>query len=121
MTPQSDGVILVGQDSTETTLPDRHSEDDTTRANARLPGLDIEIVHRRAANAEQISVHMEATPSFDAFGRFFENANPFAYWAQAAQLMWVPFLSWYAPWLGTARALTPPRTVDEAPPTSPDD
>jgi hypothetical protein len=33
----------------------------------------------------------------------------------------MPFLSLYAPWLGTARALTPPRTVDEAPPTSPDD
>jgi hypothetical protein len=121
MTPQSGGVILITLDSTETTLPDQRSEDDTTRAAARLPGLDIEIVHRRAANAERISVHVQAMPSFDAFGRFFENANPFAYWAQAAQMMWMPFLSLYAPWLGAARALTPPRTVDEAPPTSPDD
>lgn len=104
----------------ETTLPDQRSEDDTTRATGRLPGLDIEIVHRRAADAEQISVYMQATPSFDALGRFFENANPFAYWAQAAQLMWLPLLSLYAPWLGTGRALVPPRTVDEAPPTSPE-
>lgn len=97
-------------------MSDQHSEDDTTRATARLPGLDIEITHRRTPNAEHISVHMQAMPSFEAFGRFFENANPFAFWAQAAQLMWMPFL----PWLGATRALNPPRTLDEAPPTSPE-
>ena len=93
----------------------QHSDDDTTRATARLPGLDIEILHRRSPNAEQISVHMQAMPSFDAFGQFLENANPFAFWAEAAQLMWLPFL----PWLGASRALMPPK-VDEAPPTSPE-
>jgi hypothetical protein len=93
---------------------DQHDKDDTTRATARLPGLDIEIVHRRSASAEQISVHMQATPSFEAFGRSFQNVNPFAFWAAAAQLMWLPFL----PWLGTTRALMP--RLDEAPPTSPE-
>jgi hypothetical protein len=95
-------------------IPDQH-DDDTTRATARLPGFDIEIVHRRAPDAEQISVHMQAMPSFAAFGRFLENANPFAFWTEAAQLMWLPFL----PWLGATRALLPPK-VDEAPPTSPE-
>lgn len=101
----------------EAALSDQqHSNDDATRATARLPGLDIEIEHRRTASAERISVHMQAMPSFEAFGRYFENANPFAFWAQAAQLMWLPFL----PWLDAARALMPPRRVDEAPPTSPE-
>ena len=94
---------------------DQHDKDHTTRATARLPGLDIEIVHRRSASAEQISVHMQAMPSFEAFGCSFQNVNPFAFWAAAAQLMWLPFL----PWLGTTRALMPPR-LDEAPPTSPE-
>lgn len=101
-------------------MSDQHSEDDTTRATARLPGLDIEIVHRRAAGAEQISVHLQAVPSFEAFGRFFDNANPFGLWAEAAQFMWLPFLPWFGPWLAAARALTPPRKVDEAPPTIPE-
>jgi hypothetical protein len=94
---------------------DQHGDDDTTRATARLPGLDIEILHRRSPGAEQISVHLQAMPSFDAFGRFLESANPFAFWAEAARLMWLPFL----PWLDATRALLPPK-VDEAPPTSPE-
>jgi hypothetical protein len=42
-----------------------------TRATAHLPGLDIEIVHRRSpgGEAEQISINMQAVPSFEAFGR----------------------------------------------------
>lgn len=96
--------------------PDQHSDNDTTRATAHLPGLDIEILHRRAPHAEQISVHLRAMPSFEAFGRFLDSTNPFAFWAEAARLMWLPFL----PWLGATRALTPPRQVDEAPPTSPE-
>jgi hypothetical protein len=74
-----------------------------TRATARLPGLDIEIMHRRAAegDAEQISINLRAAPSFEALGRALELANPFAFWAQAAQLAWLP-------WLKTARALALP-------------
>ena len=100
----------------------QHSEDDTTRATARLPGLDIEIVHRRVPGAEQISLHLQALPSFEAFGRFLDNANPFAMWAEAAQLMWLPWLA-LSPmnhWLGATRTLMPPRNVDEAPPTIPE-
>ncbi|HEY6995511.1 MAG TPA: hypothetical protein VH397_17530 [Xanthobacteraceae bacterium] len=58
------------------------SEIDATTARAHLPGLDIEIVHRRspAGDAEQISISLQAVPSFEAFGRFLEAANPFAFW-----------------------------------------
>jgi hypothetical protein len=84
-------------------LPDQQIEEDTTRATAHLPGLDIEIIHRRSpgAEVEQISINLQAVPSFEAFGRFLENTNPFALWAQAAQLA-------VFPWLGAARALMVP-------------
>jgi hypothetical protein len=83
--------------------------DDTTRDNgavtatARLPGLAIEIVHRRApdGDAEQISIHLQAMPSFEAFGRFTETINPFAFWAQAMQMAWLP-------WLAATQALGAP-------------
>jgi hypothetical protein len=37
-------------------------------------------------------------PSFEAFGRFFEAANPLALWAHAMQLAFLP-------WLGVARLI----------------
>jgi hypothetical protein len=83
--------------------------DDATRASAHLPGLDIEVTHRRSPIAEHISIHMQATPSFEAFGRFLESANPFAFWAEATRLAWLPFL----PWLGAAHALMPPGSAGE--------
>jgi hypothetical protein len=84
-------------------LPNQQIEDDTTRATAHLPGLEIEIIHRRSpgADAEQISIHLQVVPSFEAFGRFLATANPFAFWVQAAQMAWLP-------WLGAARTLTLP-------------
>jgi hypothetical protein len=53
------------------------AETGTTRATAHLPGLDIEIMHRRAVegHAEQISINLRAVPSFEAFGRALEAAN----------------------------------------------
>lgn len=65
---------------------------DTTRATAQLPNVDIEIVHRRApdSDSEQIFISMQATPSFDAFGRFLRGgANPFSLWAESARLAWL--------------------------------
>jgi len=61
--------------------------------------LDIEIVHRLSPNrdAEQLAISLQAMPSFDAFGRWLEAANPFVFWMQVAQLFW-----W--PWLGMANA-----------------
>ncbi len=79
------------------------NELDVTRATGRLPGVDIEIVHRPAGQGrgEQISIQLTATPSFEAFGRALETANPFALWTQAMQLAWMP-------WMETMRALSAP-------------
>ena len=68
---------------------------ETIRARASLPGLEIEIVHRMSPNrdAEQISINLQAVPTFEAFGRWFEAANPFVFWMQATQLFWSPWLS----------------------------
>jgi hypothetical protein len=76
---------------------------DATRATAGLPGLDIEIVHRRSpgGNAEQISIILQAVPSFEAFSRFVDSANPFAFWAQATQMAWLP-------WHAAFQAMPPP-------------
>ena len=96
-------------------MPDQHHEDDATRATARLPGLEIEVVHRRlpGGDAEEISINLQAVPSFEAFGRFLETANPFAFWAQVAQMAWLP-------WLEAARTLMLPRSVGPAPPKLPE-
>ncbi len=82
-------------------------DNDTTRATASLPGLEIEIVHRRPQgnDLEALSINLQAMPSFEAFGRFLETANPFVFWAQAMQqamqMAWLP-------WLGASRALMLP-------------
>jgi hypothetical protein len=77
------------------------SENGTTRATASLPGLEIEIVHRRPQgdDVEALSINLQAMPSFEAFGKYLEAANPFAFWAQAVQLAWLPWLG--TNWLGT--------------------
>jgi len=74
--------------------PLHHSDAEATRAHAQLPGLDIEIVHRRSpeGDAEQIVIRLQATPSFDAFASYLDAANPFAFWARAIQLGWWPWL-----------------------------
>lgn len=93
------------------------NEIDATKARAHLPGLDIEIVHRRSpqGDAEQISINLQAVPSFEAFGRFLETANPFAFWAQATRLAWFP-------WLAAAHAvMLPPSPAPPSPKGSADE
>jgi hypothetical protein len=70
------------------------SDFDETKASARLPHLDVEIVHRRARDgaAEQILVSLQATPSFEAFTQFFDTVNPFRLWANLFQMMWLPWV-----------------------------
>ena len=122
MTPQICDInfarlLLAAAPDRRTRLPDQYSEDNTTRATATLPSLRIEVVHRRSADAgaEQISIHLQAMPSFEAFGRFLETTNPFAFWAQAAQMVWLPLF----PWLGAARALMPPESAGKETPRLP--
>jgi hypothetical protein len=84
-------------------LTDRQHDDETTRTTARLPGLEIEILHRWLpdGDGEQIAMKLQALPSFEAFGRWFDNANPFALWVEVFQRAW-------APWLEATRALMLP-------------
>jgi hypothetical protein len=94
-------------------VADHPSDDHTTRATASLPGLEIEIVHRRPRDAqtEALSITLQAVPSFEAFGRHLEAANPLVFWAQAAQLAWLPLFggAWFgATWLDASRALMLP-------------
>lgn len=89
---------------------------DVTRATAQLPGLHIEVEHRRVPEAEQILIHLQALPSFEAAGRVFEAVNPFAFWAEMTRLMWLPYL----PWLGVAQALMPPAGMRDTAQTSPE-
>jgi hypothetical protein len=74
-----------------------------TMATAYLPGLSIEIMHRRSAvgDGEQLSIHVQAVPSFEAFGSSVQSANPFALWAEAVRLAWLP-------WLAAARIMSLP-------------
>lgn len=67
---------------------------EVTKASAHLPGLDIDIVHQQSPNGdwEQMSINLRAMPSFEALGRQFDAANPFTLWAEAARLMWMPWL-----------------------------
>ena len=87
---------------------------DTTRAAANLPGLDVEIIHRRSrdGDAEQISINLQAAPSFEAFGRYLKTVNPFALWGKAVRMAWLPWLeaaSALMPfWSGTQLRLDPP-------------
>src|SRR5262249_29691067 len=87
----------------EKPLSDQSDDSHATRATASLPGLEIEIVHRRSpgADVEAFSINLQAMPSFEAFGRFLGTANPLAFWAHALQLAGLPGL-------GAPRALSLP-------------
>jgi hypothetical protein len=90
-------------------LANQQIDEDTTRATARLPGSDIEIVHRRPTdNVEQISIKLRAVPSFDAFGQFLETASPLGFWLRAAEMAWFP-------WSGVAQMMLLPWTRALAP------
>jgi hypothetical protein len=83
--------------------PTRLRQIDATSATARLPCLDVEIIHRRspAGDAEQILINLRAVPSFEAFSRFIESANPFVFWTRVMQMAWFP-------WFAAAKAVLPP-------------
>ena len=66
------------------------SEYDETRATARLPNFDIEILHRRPweGNEEQLVVMLRAVPSFEAVGRWLEVSNPLLVWTRMMEAAW---------------------------------
>jgi hypothetical protein len=70
------------------------SEYDETRATARLPNLDIAILHRRPweGDEEQLVVMLRAVPSFEAFGRLLEASNPLLAWTRIMEAVWSPWV-----------------------------
>jgi len=80
--------------------------DGETRALARLPSLDIEILHRpaRDGRGEQVALLLSAHPNgapalMDGF------AAPMLLWMQMLQTMWLP---WFAPALPRATSQRSP-------------
>jgi hypothetical protein len=70
------------------------SKYDETRATARLPNLDIEILHRRLweGNEEHLMVTLRAVPSFEALGRLLEASHPLLVWTRMMQAAWSPWV-----------------------------
>lgn len=89
------------------------SEFNETKAVAHLPNVDIEIFHRRPwqGDEELLTITLRAVPSFDAFFRAVEAANPLLFWMRAVETAW-------APWLRLADAARPARLTQEPRPTA---
>jgi hypothetical protein len=66
-------------------------------ATTRLPNIDIEIIHRRVphGDSEQFLINLQAVPSFEAFGRFLEGANPLPFGRKPPS--WLGFPGWTWP------------------------
>jgi hypothetical protein len=88
------------------------SDYEETTAVAHLPQLDIEIRHRRPwqgegeGGGEELTITVRAAPSFEAFGRVLEAANPMLFWMRWMQAAW-------APWLAFGGATRPRRIADD--------
>jgi hypothetical protein len=95
-------------------MPPRHI--DETRITGRLPTVDIEMTHRRLPerDAEELSITMVATPSFEAFARVVEAGNPFLAW-----ISWNPLGVWMSAmeqvWLSWARSMVLPAPRQPSP------
>jgi hypothetical protein len=64
-------------------------QDGEVRAIARLPGLDIAIVHVPACDGagERVTVTMQAVPLSPV------GLDPLTYWMRMAQMAWTPWLA----------------------------
>jgi hypothetical protein len=71
-------------------MPEEDGPAEETRAIARLPGLDIAILHvaARPGQGERVTVTLEATPLPALPG-----ADPLALWMQMVQTAWTPWLA----------------------------
>ena len=80
---------------------------DETRAIARLPGLDIAVLHRsaRGERGEEVLIALRAAPPFAALGVPIGAVDPFLLWMRCAEVAWASWLGWLAaasappPWL----------------------
>lgn len=80
---------------------------DETRIIGNLPHLRLELVHRQDADGmcEHITLHLTATPSFQAAERLLLGGgwggDPWALWTSMAEAMLAPWRHWSDgnPWL----------------------
>jgi hypothetical protein len=84
--------------------PTKRREIDATRATAACPASISKLftAGHRPMMPSRFRSTCKAVPSFEAFGRFVESASPFAFWAQAVQMAWLPWFA-AAQDLGAAR------------------
>jgi hypothetical protein len=81
---------------------------DETKVVARLPGLDIAVVHRGArSGGEEVMVALRAVSPFRAPGHL-GAANPLLFWMGLVGAAWDPWLCWLAavsqpPWVARGR------------------
>ncbi|MFM0558022.1 hypothetical protein P0D69_44980 [Paraburkholderia sediminicola] len=84
---------------------------DQTKLTAHLPTVDVEITRRTLPeqNAEAITIHITATPSFDAAARWLLNASLFP----SAPLfsLWADLMRAWQPWLPVSSGW--PRSLPE--------
>ena len=80
---------------------------DQTKLTAHLPTVDVEITRHALPekNAEAISIHITATPSFDVAGRWLMQASmlPIA----PPFLLWANIMRAWQPWLAQGTGSTP--------------
>ncbi len=83
--------------------------DDTTTVSVRLPRISIDVTHSSSPDraSERLAISIEAAPSFAAFAGYLDAGNPFAFWLQAMQLAWLPFIA--------LQRLSAPTSVPEPP------
>ena len=88
-----------------------------TKITARLPNLEIEIRKRELPeeNAEAMTIHLRAEPSFDVVSATmlpalsaFSAMNPMMIWMRTVEAAWKPWLANFT------RPGLPPLPVDEA-------
>jgi hypothetical protein len=69
---------------------------DETRAFARLPGLDIAVLHRgtRADGGAQVVIALRAMPTADAIRPpTMAASDPFLFWVSLTQAAWTSWLA----------------------------
>ncbi len=73
---------------------------DETRIVGDLPNLRMEIVHRQDSDgaAEHVTIHLSATPSFQAAEALLLDSLSPAMWGNPLALWTTMTQAWFAPW-----------------------
>ncbi|CAB3762215.1 hypothetical protein [Paraburkholderia humisilvae] len=77
---------------------------DHTKLTAHFPTIDVELTRRDLPerNGEVVTIHITATPSFDAAARWLLQPNVFAF--ATPLVLWAEMMRAWQPWLPAAFA-----------------